>query len=108
LHVEVKDGLFPHLMIGDGTEPLQARQITGQARLHEGEIEILDTQLDSPEGSYQLTGTASLTHEVDLKLTRIPNGPTNVGYSISGTLEAPRVAPLSGTEQAGLKSLPTK
>ena len=108
LHVEVKDGLFPHLLIGDGTEPLQARQITGQARLHEGEIEIMDTQLDSPEGSYQLTGTASLKHEVDLKLTRIQNGPTNVGYSISGTLEAPRVAPLSGTEQAGLKALPTK
>ena len=103
MHVEIRDGLFPHVLIGDGTEPLQARHINGQARLHNGEIEITDTELVSPEGSYQLTGTASLNREVDLKLTRIPNSPANIGYSIGGTLEAPRVAPLSGNEQARLK-----
>lgn len=103
MHVEIRDGLFPHVLIGDGTQPLQARHINGQARLHNGEIEITDTELVSPEGTYQLSGTASLNREVDLKLTRIPNSPTSVGYSIGGTLEAPRVAPLSGTEQARLK-----
>lgn len=107
LRVEVTDGTFPHVMVGDG-EPLQASELKGEARLHGGKIEIAETQLISPEGTYQLTGTASLKRQLDLRLTRVPAGPINMGYSIGGTLASPRVAPLSGTEQAGLKSLPTK
>jgi hypothetical protein len=103
LHVDVTDALFPHVMIGDGSEALQASHIKGQGRLHDGQIEITDTHLISPGGTYDLTGTASLKREVDLKLTRISNGPTEPGYRIGGTLEAPRVAPLSRTEQAQLK-----
>jgi hypothetical protein len=90
-------------MIGDGSEALQASRIKGQARLHDAQIEITDTHLISPDGTYDLTGTASLNRQVDLKLTRISNGPPQTGYSIGGTLEAPRVAPLSRTEQAQLK-----
>jgi hypothetical protein len=103
LHVDVTDALFPHVMIGDGSEVLQASHIEGKGRLHDGEIEITDTSLISPDGTYNLTGTASLKREVDLRLTRISNGPAEPGYSIGGTLEAPRVAPLSRTEQAQLK-----
>jgi hypothetical protein len=103
LHVEVTDALFPHVMIGDGSEALQASHIKGQGRLHDGQIEIADTHLISPEANYDLTGTASLKREVDLKLTRISNGPPQTGYSIGGTLETPTVAPLSRTEQAQLK-----
>ena len=103
LHVDVTDALFPHVMIGDGSGALQASHIKGQARLHDGQIEITDTHLISPDGTYDLSGTASLKREVDLKLTRIPNVPPQTGYSIGGTLEAPRVAPLSRTEQAQLK-----
>jgi hypothetical protein len=103
LHVEVSDALFPHVMIGDGSEALQASHIKGQARLHDGQIEITDTHLISPDGNYDLSGTASLKREVDLKLTRTSNGLAEPGYRIGGTLEAPRVAPLSRTEQAQLK-----
>ncbi len=108
LHVEVAQGLFPHVLIRDGTEPLQAGQLRGDLRLHSGRIEFSEAELVSSEGTYQLTGTASLKRNIDLKLTRGPSEPTNVGYSISGTLEAPRVTALSRTEQARLKSLPTK
>jgi hypothetical protein len=90
-------------MIGDGSGALRASHVKGQARLHDGQIEITDTHLISPDGTYELTGTASLKREVDLKLTRVSNGPTEPGYSIGGTLEAPRVVPLSRTEQAQLK-----
>ena len=103
LHVDVTDALFPHVIIGDGSEALQASHIKGQARLHDGQIEITDTHLNSPDGTYDLTGTASLKRDVDLKLTRISTGPAEPGYRIGGTLEAPRVAPLSRTEQAQLK-----
>ncbi|HZQ96362.1 MAG TPA: AsmA family protein [Candidatus Sulfotelmatobacter sp.] len=108
LHVEVQDGVFPHVLIRDGTEPLQATLIKGEARLHNGKIQITDTLLISPEGTYRLTGTASLKQEVDLKLTRISNGAADVGYTIGGTLQDPRVVPLSGAVQATLKSLPAK
>lgn len=103
LHVEVKDGIFPHVMVGDGSEALQASRIQGEARLHAGQIEISNTQLILPEGIYELTGTASLKRDVDLKLRRVSNEPAELGYKISGTLEAPRVAPLSHPEQAQLK-----
>ncbi|MGZ4731233.1 MAG: AsmA family protein [Terriglobales bacterium] len=103
LHVDVTDALFPHVMIGDGSEALQASHIKGQARLHDGQIQITDTHLISPGGTYELSGTASLKREVDLRLTRTSNGPPELGYRIGGTLEAPRVAPLSRTEQAQLK-----
>jgi AsmA family len=103
LHVEVKDGLFPHVVVGDGSEALQASHIQGEARLRSGQIEISNTQLILPDGIYELTGTASLKRDVDLKLRRVSNNPTEVGYRIGGTLEAPRVSPLSRTEQARLK-----
>jgi len=103
LHVEVQDGIFPHISLADDPEPLQASEIKGDARLHAGEIEITNTELVSSDQIYLLTGTASLKREVDLKLTRVPTGPAKVGYSIGGTLEAPRVSALSSTEQARLK-----
>jgi hypothetical protein len=103
LHVDVTDALFPHVIIGNGSEALQASHIKGQARLHDGQIEIIETHLISPDGTYDLTGTASLKREVDLKLTRVSNGPEELGYRIGGTLEAPRIVPLNRPEQARLK-----
>ncbi len=109
LQAEIQDGVFPHISISDSrTEPLRVTRMNGQARLHAGKIEITDTNIDSPEGKFQLVGTASLQREIDLKLTRVSNPFTNSGYSISGTLAEPRITPLTASEQAGLKALPTK
>lgn len=103
LRVAMRDGIFSHVIIGDGSEPLRVTRLSGEAQLHAGMIEITNTKLDSPDGKYQLSGTVSLKREVDLKLAQVPNGVTTVGYAITGTLAEPRVAPLSGTEQARLK-----
>jgi AsmA-like protein len=109
LQAEIQDGVFPHISIADrNTEPLRVTRMSGQARLHAGKIAITDTKVDSPEGKFQLTGTASLQREVDLKLTRVSNTQANSGYTISGTLAAPRITPLAASEQARLKALPTK
>jgi AsmA-like protein len=109
LQVEIQDGVFPHISIADrNTEPLRVTRMSGQARLHAGKIAITDTKVDSAEGKFQLTGTASLQREVDLKLTRVSNTQANSGYTISGTLAAPRITPLAASEQARLKALPTK
>ncbi|MGB8062870.1 MAG: AsmA family protein [Candidatus Sulfotelmatobacter sp.] len=102
LRVSMKDGAFPHVLIGDDAQALRVSRLDGQAELHAGTIEIKDAKLDSPEGQYQLSGTASLNREVDFKLKGTPDNSTS-GYTITGTLAAPKVSPLRGTEQARLK-----
>ncbi len=103
LRVSMKDGAFPHVLIGEDARPLRVSRLDGQAELHAGTIEIKDAKLDSPAGQYQLSGTASLTREVDFRLKAAPDSPTT-GYTITGTLAEPRVSPLRGTEQARLKA----
>jgi hypothetical protein len=77
-------------------------RLNGEAQLRAGTIEITKANLDSPDGKYQLSGRVSLKREMDLKLEHAPNGVAPAGYTITGTLAEPRVAPL-GTEQARLK-----
>lgn len=106
LQVEMRNGLFPHLSVGEGNDPLRVTQLNGEASLRAGKIEIKDATLDSPDAKYELSGTASLKRDVDLKLTRVSGAPA--GYVITGTLNAPRVAPLTRVEQARLKPAPPK
>ena len=107
LRVSMKDGAFPHVLLGNDAQPLRVSRLDGQAELHSGTIEIKDAKLDSPEGRYQLSGTASLAREVDFRLKGAPDSPTS-GYTITGTLAEPRVSPLRGVEQARLKPASAK
>jgi hypothetical protein len=61
-----------------------------------------DAVLDSSSGKFQLNGTVSLNRELDLKLARPANAAPG-GFTITGTIAAPRVEPLSGPVQARLK-----
>ena len=103
----VKDGVLPHILIRENSEPLRAAKLTGEGRLRAGEIEISNAKLDTADGKYELSGTASLTREVNVKLTRVPSSATPTGYAISGTLATPSVASLNPTEQARLKTVTT-
>ncbi len=105
--VDVRNGALPHVFIADDQQPVRIIRLSGQAQLRAGKIEIKDTKLVSSEGTYQMTGTASLSREVDVKLTPA-SSQTITGYAITGTVSAPRVAPLTGAMQARLKSLPPK
>lgn len=107
LRVSMKNGAFPHVLIGDDAQPLRVSRLDGQADLHDGTIEIKDAKLNSPEGNFHLSGTASLTREVDFRLKGAADSPT-AGYAITGTLAEPRVSPLRGTEQARLKPASSK
>ena len=107
VRVDVRNGTLPHLFIADDQQPLQFARLNGQAQLQGGNFEIKDAKLLSPGGTYQVSGTASLNRQVDVKLTPASNS-TSTGYTITGTLSSPRVAPITGAMQARLKSLPTK
>jgi len=103
LDFDVHDAVPPRLTLIENEGPLAIRRLSGQARLRNGKIELKDSELDSPSGKFKVSGTASLTQELDLKLSRMPIS-TAGGFSITGTFAEPRVAPLPGTEQARLKA----
>jgi hypothetical protein len=84
-------------------------RFVGKARLGNAKIEMNDAKLDSPDGKFQLSGTATLKGELDLKLARTLNSAAGAGYTVTGTLEAPRVNPSSSSDtQARLKPEPPK
>jgi hypothetical protein len=82
--------------------PLQIGRWKGVARLHAGDVEIEKGTLESPGGVFEVRGTASLAQVLDFKLTGGPAKSTV--YTITGTLEEPRVTVSSaGETQAQLK-----
>ena len=80
--------------------PLQVRRFFGQVILAKGSFDIHDAKLETPAGTYSVAGSSSLSQAIDLTLTR----DANHAFSITGSLAAPRVAPLTSSEtQAALK-----
>jgi hypothetical protein len=90
------------MFLQESDEILKVRKFTAQARLDGGTIAVSDGQLDSPGGNYQVSGTATLTREIDFKMTPVPAA-SGGGYMVTGTLAEPHVRALNRTEQARLK-----
>jgi uncharacterized protein involved in outer membrane biogenesis len=100
LRVEVRDGLLPHIALAEGNEPLRIHRLVGNFVLRDGRFEIQQGKLETAGGIYRLSGTASLTRTLDLKLVR-DGAP---GFNITGPLTEPRVAPMKAQEtRAALK-----
>ena len=108
LQVDVTDGVLPHVLLGEYPGPFKVTRMVGEGRLRAGQIEVSDARVDSPSGNYLLSGTASLTRELDFRLARISNTVASPGYEISGTLSDPKVTPLARVEQARLKPAAAK
>jgi hypothetical protein len=102
---DVRDGMFPHLLLVDDGDPLKVDRLQGRAHLKEGKIETKEAWLDSPAGKFQVSGTASLTRELDLKFTTKPDTTGGVKtYAIGGTVAEPRMTHVASPEtQAQLK-----
>jgi hypothetical protein len=100
LQMEVRDGSLPHLTLAGDAAPLHVNRFAGRVLLRGGKFEIEQGKLQTPAGIYQLSGTASMTRVLDVKLT----GEGTHGFDISGTLTQPHVVvnPTAET-QAALK-----
>ena len=101
LRFQVGSGVLAHVSLED-QGPLKFANFRGLVRLHTGEFEVKDATLDSLDGALQLSGTASINRELQMKLSRRVNGPVQE-FAISGTLAEPHVVLLSPSEQARLK-----
>jgi hypothetical protein len=108
VRASLTDGAFPHILLADNPEPLRVLRMNGKAQLGDEKFEIADTQINSPDGVYELSGSASLDRDLDLKLNRVRNNVVSQAYAISGSITEPRVTAIAAGEQARLKSLPTK
>ena len=98
--MDARDGTLPHIALGEGTGPLQIRRLAARLSLRDGEFEIQEAKLDTTTGVFQVSGTASLTRVLNLKLTR-EGAP---GFNVTGTLTEPHVSPTVSPEtQAELK-----
>jgi AsmA-like C-terminal region/AsmA family len=104
---DIEDGTLPRFSLTEGAEPLQIASLSGQAQLHDGRFEMKEVKLDSSNGNFQVSGSASLKQALALKLERRPTG-SAVGYDITGTLIEPRIETTPPTEQARLKTVPAK
>jgi len=100
LKLDARDGMFSHVVLSQGAGPLQMRRLAAHLSLQDGKFEIQEGKLDTPVGSYQVSGTASLTRILNLKLTH-EGAP---GFNITGTLLEPHVSPILSPEtRAALK-----
>jgi hypothetical protein len=92
MQFDVRNASLPHILLTDDHTPLSATRWQGRARLREAKILIQPGTLASPTGSYELSGTASLGLELDLKLIGGELQRTGaVAYGITGTLSEPHV-----------------
>jgi AsmA family/AsmA-like C-terminal region len=98
--IEARDGQLGHVALADGSGPLPMHRLSLQLTLHDGKFEIEDGKLDSVSNSYRISGTASMSRVLNVKLSR--EGAQ--GFNITGTLAEPHVSPIVPSEtQAALK-----
>ena len=98
LHFNMRDGIFPRVLVSSA--PLQVRRFNGTVTIRKGEIELEQGTLESPTTSYSVTGKVSANRKLDFKL--IPEG--SAGLTVTGTLAEPRVTAMRRPEtQTALK-----
>jgi AsmA family/AsmA-like C-terminal region len=103
---DVRDGVLSHISLSSDEGPLRVAHWQGRARLRDGGIEIENGKLISADGTYEVSGTASLGQVLDLKLARgsdlKPAGA--LVYSVTGTVAEPRVALTGSVAQVQINS----
>jgi hypothetical protein len=83
-----RDGALHHIDLDATGKPLQFRSFAGGIDLKDGVFSIRESKLQAPKGIYIVNGTASLGRKLEFTLAR-DGAP---GFSISGTLDRPKVS----------------
>jgi hypothetical protein len=93
LQFVMRNGSLLHIEIPGSPVPLRVHRFTGDLHLQKGVWELSDGRLESHDGIYQVSGTASPGSGFDFTLTR----GDEQSWTLTGTLAKPRVAPVDRT-----------
>ena len=85
LQVDLSDGQFTTVILD--RSPLRVDRFSGALALKSGGFTIDDGSLETPNATYMVSGTASLSGDLNFKLTRDKNS----GLDVTGTLDEPHV-----------------
>jgi len=97
---DASEGELRHIVLSDGGGPLQMHRLTARLLLDKGSFAIEDGKLETASEMFRISGTASLTQMLNLKLI----GEGSSGFNIVGPLARPRVSPFAAQEtRAALK-----
>jgi uncharacterized protein involved in outer membrane biogenesis len=88
LKVRARDGSMPHIALSRVSGPLQLRHFEGTLVLRHKELDFDEAKLESPDSTYEVTGTASFGRALNLRFVRNGTG----SFNITGTLSAPVVS----------------
>jgi len=89
LQFVMRNGSLPYVEIPNSPVPLPVHRFTGELRLKKGVWEISGGRLESRDGFYQVSGTASAGAGLNFVLTR----GDEQSWTLTGTLSKPQVAP---------------
>jgi len=93
LDFEWQNGALQHVALNGDGAPLRLKRFTGHAVLGDRRLEFQQSSMETADGIYVVSGTASLG-KLELRLMDRKSR----GYAVSGTLEKPHVTALSASE----------
>ncbi len=93
LKFTMRNGSLPHIEIPGSPVPLPVHRFAGELHLKKGAWELFAGRLESHDGIYQVSGTASPGSGFDFTLTR----GNEQSWTLTGTLAKPHVAPVDRT-----------
>ena len=85
LDFDMHEGALPHVALTNGE--LKVRHFSGRLTIADGRIEMQDGRLQAPSAIYAVTGSATLTRDLDFKLLQ-EGAPTIL---VTGTIEDTQV-----------------
>jgi hypothetical protein len=94
LQFAMRNGSLSRVEIPGSVGPLPVHRLAGDLRLEKGLWKLSDGKLESRDGLYMVSGTASAASGFDFVLKRADDR----SWSLTGTLARPRVAPIARTE----------
>jgi hypothetical protein len=89
LQFVMRNGRFTHVQISSAEGPLPVHLFTGDLRVKKGVWELSGGRLESRDGIYRVSGTASAAEGLDVMFTR----DDEQSWNLTGTLSKPHVAP---------------
>ena len=96
-----RNGSLPHVTLASEHQPLAIQRFGGALQLKNGSLTVSEGKLQNRAGIYQISGTASLTRDLKMTMTR----DSGSAFSVTGTLARPKIVPVeTPARQASLRN----